>query len=99
MVPMGSKSKKRSRRRVSVDSFDVIRRNVERGDFKQALKDARVSYRKDATPKLRSLLEHVYVGRAEQLSRQGLCEDSRRIIQELLDLGVTEPSVQAGLPE
>ncbi len=96
---MGSKSKKRSRRRAPVDSFELIRRNFERGDFKQALKDARVSYRKDATPKLRNLLEHVYVGRAEQLSRQGLCEDSRRIIQELLDLGVTEPSVQAGLPE
>jgi tetratricopeptide (TPR) repeat protein len=96
---MASKSKRRSGRRASIDPLDLIRRNFERGDFKQALKDARVWYRKRATPKLRSLLEHVYAARAEQLSRQGLREDSRRIAQELLDLGVTEPSVQAGLPD
>ena len=96
---MAVKSKKRSGRRVAVGSLDLIRRNFERGDFKQALKDARVGYRQQATPELRSLLEHVYMARAQQLSRQGLREDARRIAQELLDLGITQPSVQAGLPE
>ncbi len=96
---MASKSKKRSGRRASGNSIDLIRRNFERGDFKRALKDCRVYYRQNATLEVRNLLEHVYMARAEQLSRQGLREDCRRIVQELLGLGVTEPSVQAGLPE
>jgi tetratricopeptide (TPR) repeat protein len=95
---MASKSRKRSKRRVSVDPLDLIRRNFERGDCKQALKDARVAYRQAPSPELRSLLEHVYMGRADQLSRQGLRDDCRRILQELTELGVTEPSVKAGLP-
>ena len=53
-----------------MDPVDLVRRSFERGDFKQALKDARVCYRQGATPELRSLLEHVYVGRAQQLLRQ-----------------------------
>ena len=91
---MASKSKKRFKRWASVDSLDLIRHNFERGDYKRALKYARVRYRQEATPELRSLLEHIYIARGEQLSRQGLREDSRRIIQELLDLGVTQPSVR-----
>lgn len=96
---MASKSKKRSKRRSSVNSLDQVRRNLERGNYRRALKDARVCYRKDPTPERRNLLEHAYIGRAQQLVQQGLREDARRILQELLDLGVTEPSVQAGLAD
>ncbi len=96
---MATKSRKRSKRHASSSTIDSVRRDFERGNVKQALKNARVCYRKQATSELRSLLEHIYIARAEQLSRQGLREDSRRIAQELLDLGVTESSVRTGLPE
>lgn len=96
---MASKSKKRSKRRSQVNPVEQVRRNLERDNYKQALKDARVSYRKDPTPECRSLLEHAYIGRAQQLVQQRLREDARRILQDLLDLGVTEPSVEAGLPD
>ena len=96
---MVSKSKKRSKGRSAVNLLDQAKRNLDRGDFKQALKDIRVCYRKDPTADCRCLLEHAYIGRARQLSRTGLIEDSRRIVQDLLDLGVTEPAVEAGLPD
>lgn len=96
---MASKSKRRSRSRSSVHLIDHVRRNLERGDFRRALKDARVCHRQDASPEHRCLLEHAYIGRAQQLAQNGQVEDSRRIVRELLDLGVTEPSVEAGLPE
>jgi len=96
---MASKSKRRSKARTSVNLIDHVQRNLDRGNFKKALKDARVCYRQDPTPEHRCFLEHACVARAQQLSQQGLREDCRRIVRELLDLGATEPSVQAGLPE
>ena len=96
---MVSKSKKRSKRRSAVNLIDHVKRNLERGDFKQALKDVRVCYRKNPTSDCRCFLEHAYIGRAQQLKRKGLIEDSRRIVRDLLDLGVTEPAVEAGLPD
>ena len=93
------KRKRRSKGRSPVNLIDVARRNLDRGDFKQALKDLRLSYRKMPTPECRCFLEHAYIGRAQQLSQNGLIEDSRRIARELMDLGVTEPSVEAGLPD
>jgi len=96
---MATKSKRRSRGRSIAVSIDHVKRNLDRGDFKRALKDARVCHRQSPTPEHRCFLEHAYIGRAQQLMRNGLAEDSRRIIRELLDLGVTEPSVGAGLPE
>ncbi len=96
---MASKSKMRSKRRSKVNSLDLVKRNLERGDFKQALKDARVCHRQNSTPEYRCFLEHAYIGRAQQLARNGLVEDSRRIVRELLDLGISEPAVKEGLPE
>ncbi len=99
---MASKSKKRSKRskgRSAVPLIDHVKRNLERGDFKQALKDGRVCYRQNPTPDCRCFLEHAYIGQAQQLFENGLIEDSRRIVRDLLDLGVTEPAVEAGLPD
>ena len=99
---MASKSKKRSKRskgRSAVPLIDHVKSNLERGDFKQALKDVRVCYRQDPTSDCRCFLEHAHIGRAQQLSENGLMEDSRRIVRDLLALGVTEPAVEAGLPD
>ncbi len=96
---MASKSKKQFKRRSAVNLIDRVRRNLDRGDFKQALKDVRVCYRQSPTEEHRCFLEHACMGRAQQLMRNGLTDDCRRIVRELMDLGVTEPAVQAGLPE
>ena len=96
---MASKNKKRSKGRLAVSSIDRVKRNLERGDFKQALKDVRVCYRQNPTSDCRCFLEHAYIGRAQQLLQNGLVEDSCRIVQDLLDLGITEPAVKAGLPD
>ena len=78
---MASKRKKRSKGRSAVTLIDRVKRNLERGDFKQALKDVRVCYRQNPTSDCRSFLEHAYIGRAQQLLRKGLTEDSRRIVR------------------
>jgi len=96
---MVSKSKRRSKRRSTVNPLDDVQRNLQRGNFKQALKAARVCHRQNPTQEHRAVLEHAYIGRAQQLVQQGQREDSRRITQDLLDLGVTEPSVEAALPQ
>ncbi|MHC4402132.1 MAG: tetratricopeptide repeat protein [Planctomycetota bacterium] len=96
---MASKRKKRSKGRLAVTLIDHVKRNLERGDFKQALKDVRVCYRQNPTSDCRCFLEHAYIGRAQQLLQKGLIEDSRRIVRDLLDLGVTELAVEAGLPD
>ncbi len=96
---MASKSKKRPKGRTAVDPIDCVKRNLSRGDYKQALKDARVWYRQSPTGELRCFLEHAYIGRAQQLVRSGLGDDARRVVGELLELGITEAAVEAGLPE
>ncbi|MDD4269754.1 MAG: tetratricopeptide repeat protein [Pirellulaceae bacterium] len=94
---MASKSKKRSKAG-QLNPVDQVRRHLERGDFRQALKGARVAYRQDPSPECRCFLEHAYIGRAQQLAHNGLTEDCRRIVRDLLDLGVTEPTVQSAMP-
>lgn len=94
---MASKSKKRSKAAL-FNPIDQVRRHLERGDFRQALKDARVAYRQNPAPECRCFLEHAYIGRAQQLAQNGLTEDCRRIVRELLELGVTEPAVQSAMP-
>ncbi len=96
---MASRSKRRSKKGAARSPLDGVKRYLDRGDFKQALKDVRVCYRGSATPECRCFLEHAYIGRAQQLLQNGLIEDSRRIVRDLLDLGVTEPAVEAGLPD
>ncbi len=96
---MASKSKKRPKGRAAVDPVDCVKRSLSRGDYKQALKDARLWYRQSPTGELRCFLEHAYIGRAQQLVRSGLSDDARRIVGELLELGITEAAVEAGLPE
>ncbi len=96
---MASKSKRRSRGRSAVNLIDQAKRNIDRGDYKQALKDVRVCYRENPKSDYRCLLEHAYIGRVQQLVRKGQIEDARRIARDLLDLGITEPAVGAGLPD
>jgi tetratricopeptide (TPR) repeat protein len=75
------------------------RRALEKGDFKQALKDAKVAYRQQPSPEVRPLLERAYLGRARQLHRAGLPSEAQAVVEGLLDLGSTDAEVQEALPE
>jgi len=96
---MASKSRKRAKGRTNHDPVEQVKRSLDRGDYKQALKDARVWYRQSPGGELRCYLEHAYMGRLQQLIRNGLTDDARRIAGELLDLGVTETAVESILPD
>ena len=74
-------------------------RSLEKGDFKQALKDAKVGYRQQPSPEARQLLERAYLARGRQLYRAGLHAESRAVIENLLELGATDASVRQELPE
>ena len=95
---MATKSKKQRKRRTSGDLFQQVHRNFEKGKYKQALKDAKVCFRQAPTEEHRRFLECAHMGRAQQLSEQGLYDQCRNVLESLLDLGVTEPAVQSALP-
>ena len=79
--------------------FQHARRGLEKGDFKEALKDAKVCYRQTPSAEARSLLEQAYLGRCRQLHRAGLRAESQTAAENLLELGVTDQQVRRDLPE
>jgi tetratricopeptide (TPR) repeat protein len=78
--------------------LELAKRHLEKGRFKQALKDARAAYRRQPTAESRLFLEHAMIARARELFHydRPAC---RAVVEELLRLGVTEPAVEAGLPD
>ena len=96
---MASKSKKRTKRPTSAGLLAQARRSLEKGQHKQALKDAKVLFRQSPTAEHRGFLEFAYIGRAEELQRQGNRSACRGVIESLLELGVQEPAVQTALPK
>lgn len=93
---MSAKSRKH---RAAPSLVDQATRQLEKGNVKQALKDARVAFRQAPTEETRRLLERAYIGRAQELLRFHDHASARPVIQGLLELGVTEPAVQAALPD
>lgn len=93
---MGTRNKKKGKSRRG-DLFAQARRHFEKRDFKQALKDAKVCYRQDATHEHRALLERAYCARARELDHMGMPQEARNVIDGLLELGVTEPLVREQL--
>jgi len=96
---MATKRKNRRRSKSTVDWLQKTRRHLEKREYRDALKGAKACYRELPDAERHSLLEHAYIGRIEQLSRTGHHDESRAVLQGLFDLGVTEPSVEAALPE
>jgi tetratricopeptide (TPR) repeat protein len=95
---MATKHKQRARRGAA-GLFQEALRSLQKGDFKQALKDAKVCYRQQPSPEGRSLLERAYLARGRQLCRAGLRVEARATVEALLELRVTDASVQQDLPE
>ena len=95
---MASKAAKRAKRASHEKLLEHAKRHLEKGHPKLALKDAKASHRLRATAESRSFLEHVLIAQAQELYRydRPAC---RAVLEELLKLGVTEPAVEAALPE
>jgi tetratricopeptide (TPR) repeat protein len=96
---MASKSKKQGNRPSTADLFHFAQRAIEKLDFKEALKNAKVCFRQDPTHENRQILERSWLGRGLQLARAGLTTEGRAAAQELLAMGVSQPDVRQGLPE
>jgi tetratricopeptide (TPR) repeat protein len=94
---MATKAKQRTKHHAA-GLIQHAQRLLEKGDFKQALKDAKVVYRQQPGPEARPLLERAYLGRARQLCRAGLRVEARAVLESLLELGATDASVQQELP-
>ena len=95
---MATKSKNRKRRRATPHLFQQAERALARRDFKQALKHAKVCYRQQPSDEHHRFLERASLARAEELHRFGMRDECRSVLEALLDLGVTEPSVERELP-
>ena len=96
---MGKKSKKHANRQSADDTFQYAQRAMEKQDFKEALKNAKVCFRQDPSHDHRQILERSWLARGLQLARAGLQTEGRAAAQELLAMGVSQPDVQQGLPE
>src|SRR5215469_9031261 len=57
--------------------------------YKDAVKQAKLTYKEAATPENHRLLERAYFLRARQLLQQGMRSSAVEVAQHLLDFGVT----------
>jgi len=96
---MSAKARKRSRKPTIDQLAERARCNLERGNCRQSLKDAKVCFRKSPSPENRRLLESAYLGRIHELRRQGNRDACREIVDDLLSFGVTQQDVAAAMPD
>ena len=96
---MGNKTKKQGNRQSASDVFRFAQRAMEKQDFKEALKNAKLCFRQDPSHEHRQILERSWLARGLQLARIGLQTEGRVAAQELLAMGVSQVDVQQGLPE
>jgi tetratricopeptide (TPR) repeat protein len=64
-------------------------RSIQKGRYKDAVKQAKMSYKEQATPENHRLLERAYFLRARQLLQLGMRESAVEVAGHLLEFGVT----------
>ena len=96
---MGSRTHKQAKRFSTAELAERAQRSLEKRDFKQAYKDAKVCFQQEPTQPRRRLLEQAWLGRAMAQHRAGLVTESRESAQGLLDFGVNDPELRQRLPE
>jgi tetratricopeptide (TPR) repeat protein len=96
---MGSRTHKQAKRFSVGDLFQRARRSLEKQDFKQAYKDAKVCFQQEPSEPHRRLLERAWLSRAMAQHRAGLASESRESAQGLLDFGVTDTELRQQLAE
>ena len=96
---MGKNSKKHVNRPSVNDTFRYAQRAMEKQDFKEALKNAKLCFRQDPSREHRQILERSWLKRGFQLTRMGLQAEAQAAARELLALGVSQPDVQQEVPD
>jgi hypothetical protein len=66
-----------------------IERQIQKGHFKDAVKQAKLLHKRENTPETRRLLERAYFLRADQLFALGMHTSAAQVARHLLDFGVT----------
>ena len=94
---MTSNTKKHGRQS-TVDTFRRAQRAFEKGDYKQALKEAKVCYRQEPTEEHRALLERAWLARVKTLVQRGLRDEAKAAAEELLQFGVHDSGARTELP-
>ncbi len=97
---MGAKSKKRRGKLLRADSspLDEAKRQYSRRNFREAVKEARRAHRLEPSDATRDYLQVATLARVRELQQHGLREQARALAADLLEMGVTEPSVRQELP-
>jgi len=90
--------KNRKKRQRNAPQPDRARRQLEKGDAKAALKEAKACYRAEPSDDHRQLLEEAFLGRVEQLHRLKQNADARAVLADLRELRPTSPHVVERIP-
>ncbi len=75
----------------------LVERLIEKHQYKEALKQAKVGFRQDGCPQNRRLLERTSYLRAAELAGRGLPAEAKDVAEQLLELGVTDSGVLENL--
>ncbi len=70
-----------------------VKRLIEKGWLKDAVKQAKICYRDATTPLNHRLLELAYFLRADQLLRDSMPTSAQEVARHLLDFGLTDPEL------
>ncbi|MCA9161657.1 MAG: tetratricopeptide repeat protein [Planctomycetales bacterium] len=95
---MAKNKKRQGGKAAGSNSASIVLRELEKGNAKDALKQAKLLVRGAPLPDHRVLLERAYLGRIQQLVDRRQLPEGRAILRELLSLNPTHPDVLAGLP-
>ena len=97
---MGAKSKKRKGRQAETQANPLkeVERHLARRNFREAVKEARRVHRQQPSEATRRLLETATLARVRELQQHGLREEARALASSLLEMGLTDATVQAELP-
>ena len=76
-----------------VPTAESVRRQLEKGNAREALKEAKLCFRLDACGANRELLEETFLVRIQQLHRVQQPTDAKAVLADLIAFGPTSPKV------
>jgi tetratricopeptide (TPR) repeat protein len=92
---MGSKHNPKKTKPVPADPAQEVKRLIEKGNFKDAVKQAKLCFRDEGSTENRRLLEQAYFLRARQLLGRAMSASAREVAGHLLEFGVSDPALVA----
>src|SRR5690242_7161789 len=92
---MLGKSKKKQPRNASASDRPGLKveRLIQKGRLKDAVKQAKIVYKAEATAENHRLLERAYFLRAQQLHQSGMVNSAVEVAGHLVEVGVTDSSL------